>query len=115
MSSKNDSKINFGADFSGSTTTGPVQSLLLAFLSGEPRTLTEIRAAREGFGKALRSLIDRGLVEQRENAAGVVRFALATRAARQIGSVLREAPLSRRFGVVVSGVPERSQRTQRRR
>lgn len=103
-------KISFGVDFSGATTTGPVQSLLLAYLVDGPRTAAEIRAKRTGFSAALRGLLARGLVEERTSTGGAVRFALSTRAARQIASQIREAPLTRRFGIVVSGVPARNDR-----
>jgi hypothetical protein len=106
-------KINFGTDFSGATTTGPIQSMLLAFLSSGPKTLREITETRDGFRNALRKLVARGLVEERESATGVIRFALSTKAARQIAADIREAPLKRRFGVVVSGVSPLDERRLR--
>ena len=104
------SKINFGADFSSSTTLGPVASLIVAKL-GEVGASTQDELV-EATGRssrsvrdALRSLFGRGLVNESERGE-VVRYSLASRAIRGVGTAIREANLSRRLGVVVTGVPE---------
>lgn len=111
----NSTSLNFGSDFSGSTTLGPVASALLGQLREGPQTLEELREAsgRSDIRRQLQSLVERGLVH--ESVRGeVVRFTLSSKSSRHLAASIRDVNVGRRMGVVVAGVPERNPKLARR-
>lgn len=101
--------LNFGTDFSSQTTLGPVASAVLAQLSSGAQTIDELRevTGRSDIAKQVRSLVERSLVKETVLKDGTVRFSLNSKSARHLASSLREVNVTRRMGVVVSGVPVR--------
>jgi hypothetical protein len=114
MSNKNDSRrVSRQATFDSRRTLGPVATLLLRSLVARDRSLEELTVLHTGARRALRSLIDRGLVLERKNENGV-RFGLSAGARRSLAASLRATRAPSGTAVVVTGVPTRDTRRSKR-
>jgi hypothetical protein len=100
--------------FDSRRTLGPVATLLVRALATRDRSLADLVQVHSGARRALRSLIDRGLVLERTVADSEVRFALSTEARRSVVPALRRARATSGVAVVVTGVAVRDGRRSRR-
>lgn len=96
--------------FDSRRTLGPVASLLLRAVAARARTLEQLAGVHANFRRALRSLVDRGLVIERVASDGTVTFTLSASASRGVGVALRKARASAGTAVVVTGVAVRDAR-----
>lgn len=100
--------------FDSRRTLGPVATLLLRAVATRARTLDQLAGIHANFRRALRSLVDRGLVIERVTSDGTVTFSLSASAARGVGVALRKARASSGTAVVVTGVAVRDARRSNR-